>query len=423
MKEAFLHYLWRMKAFDTTDLRTFHGSSVEIINFGQFNTNSGPDFYQAEVVIGSQLWIGCVEMHVNSSDWDNHQHSNDNAYQNVILHVVWNHDKEIDVLRQRNVETLVLKDFVPKEIVFNYKQILNQSRDSILCEKLSHQIDWSKIDFFLNRLVIDRLEIKSKQVLELYNKTNHNWEEVAFKLIASNFGIKVNVEAFENWSNSFPFHVLQKIQRNENDIEALFFGQAGFLKNVEDEFAMQLKNTYHFLQHKYQLNPVNKSIFRFSSLRPYGFPTVRLAQLASIYSTEKSLFSKINSFKTVKEVEEYFSNFSPSLYWDTHYVLGKSSNNSSKRISKNKIHNLIINTIIPLQFAYDFTLDRIEADQVILWLEDLKLESNVIVDSFIKAKFPLKTAKDSQAVLHLKKYYCDEKKCLNCAIGNEVLKP
>ena len=423
MREAFLHHVWKLKNFQHNNLLTFHGSPIEIIQFGKLNHDAGPDFYQAEIVIGQQLWVGCVEMHVNSSDWDLHQHSTDKAYQNVILHVVWNHDKEIDFLRQRNVETLVLKDFVPKEIVFNYQQILQHSTHQLACQNLIQSVNWDKIDFFFDRLIVDRLEEKSKHVIQVYEKANHNWEEVTFKLIASNFGLKVNTSAFENWSNSFSFQVLQKIQSNPLYVESLFFGQAGFLENVVDEYGKELKSTYHFIQHKFKLHPLDKSIFKFSSLRPYGFPTIRLAQLAAIYCLEKNLFSKIIAFNSVKEIEEFFTQFVPSHYWETHFVFDKESKASSKKISQSKIHNLIINTIIPLRFAYDLTLDKIDADVLITLLDELKLETNSIVEMFLNANFPLSTAKDSQAVLHLKKYYCDEKKCLNCAIGNEVLKP
>lgn len=423
MKEVFLHHIWRMKYFDLDNLQTFHGSLIEIINFGKLNQDSGPDFYHTEIIIGKQLWAGCVEMHVNSSDWDLHKHSLDSAYNNVILHVVWNHDKEIDYLRERNIETLILKDFVSKEVVFNYENIINNFKKEIACKNLIQGIDWDKINLWFNGLLIDRLQEKSKKVLALYDKTNHNWEELTFKMFASNFGLKVNQDAFEIWSSSFPFKILQKIQNNSISVEALFFGQAGFLNYTTDEYSKLLLDEFNYLKNKFQLTALDQHIFKFSSMRPHGFPTIRLAQLSAVYSTEKQLFSKIIQFKNIKEIECFFEQFKLNPYWNKHYIFGKESKESIKSISKEKIHNLIINTIIPLRFTYEMYLDKLDVDFYIQLLEAIKTENNSITTLFKDANFLIQNAKDSQLLLHLKKYYCDEKKCLNCAIGNEVLKP
>jgi len=403
-------------------LVTFHGSPIEIINFGKLNYDAGPDFINAEIVIGNQLWVGCVEMHVNSSDWDLHHHSKDSSYQNVILHVVWSHDIEIDKLRESNIETLVLEQFVPKEIIFNYQKIISNPLNSIPCKSFIAKLEWDKISFWLEGLLIDRLEEKSKFILDLYASTNGNWEEVTFKILASNFGLKVNQEAFEIWSKSFPFSVVQKNQFNATHVEALFFGQAGFLQNPVDDYMNNLKSVYLFLQRKYQLHPADSVLFKFSKMRPYGFPTIRLAQLSAIYSQEKNVFSKLMNFKSSDEIKLYFQKFEPNDYWKTHYIFAKESTKSSKRIAENKINNLIINVILPLRFSYEIKTDQLETDFYINTLQELKPETNSVVDLFFEAGFPIHSAKDSQSVIHLKKRYCDEKKCLNCAIGTEVLK-
>ena len=426
MKEAFLYHIWRMKLLDLKELKTFHGSYLEIINFGQLNQLSGPDFYHSEVYIGNQLWAGCIEMHVNSSDWDLHQHSSDVAYHNVILHVVWNHDKEIDFLRSRNVETLVLKDFVSKEVIFNYEQILNHTKDSIPCKKLikAATIDWDKLKFWFDGLLIDRLRVKSEVILKQYENCLNNWEEVLFKSLALTFGLKINQSAFEIWANSFPFAVIQKIQSNPLQIEALFLGQAGFLaQKSEDIYVKSLQTEYKFIQHKYNLSPIESSIFKFYSLRPHGYPTIRLAQLASIYSVKIPLFSSIMQLQNKKEIEDFFRQFMPYHFWKTHFVLDKESKSSDKLISLSKIDNIIINTIIPLRFSYQLIIDQLDVDFYLELLEALKPENNSTIKSYKELGFPILSAKDSQVVLHLKKYYCDEKKCVNCALGAEVLKP
>ena len=423
MKELFLHHIWKMKLIDLNELKTYHGSTIEIINYGKLNEDAGPDFFNCELVINNQLWVGCVEMHVNSSDWDLHRHSSDLAYQNVILHVVWNHDKEIDYLRSRNVETLILRDFVAKEVVFNYENLIKTPKNKLFCANGISRINREKVELWFNRLLIERLELKAKKIFELYYKSNYNWEEVTFKLFASNFGLKVNQDAFEIWSNSFPFNVLQKIQHNQLSISSLFFGQAGFLEESSDWYTEELKKEYLFLKNKYRLSSLNKSIFKFSSMRPFGFPTIRLAQLSAIYFYEKKLFSKINQFKNLNEILLFFENIQLNKYWDNHFVFGKESKFGLKSLSKDKIYNIIINTIIPLRFTYELSLDKLNVDYYIDILEELKPENNHVVSLFKEVGFNINNSKKSQVIIHLKKYYCDEKKCLNCAIGNEVLKP
>ena len=422
MKESFLHLLWSRKMFSLQDLKTYHGSTLEIIQFGKINPDAGPDFYQAEIIIGQQLWVGCVEMHVNSSDWEVHQHSNDPAYKNVILHVVWNHDQEITALRSRNVETLILSHYVPKEVFFNYENLIQQSQKPLPCYGLTNEINWDKIQMWFNRLLIDRLEEKANQIYKLLQHNNGNWEETTFKLLASNFGLKVNEEAFQIWSNSFPFSVLQKIQAHPLKVEALFFGQAGFLENPMDFYTVELKKEYDFIRHKYHLNPIDSSIFKFSTLRPIGFPTVRLAQLSALYGQFLQVFSNLIQFKKRQEIEIFFQSISLPTYWDTHYVLGKESKFLAKKIAISKIHNLIVNTILPLKIAYDKMLDQFVVDDYEEILSQIKEEKNSIVDMYKDARFPIHNAKDSQVILHLKKRFCDQKKCLNCAIGTEVLK-
>ncbi|MGV0830047.1 DUF2851 family protein [Empedobacter brevis] len=423
MKEIFLHYIWKLNQFSHQNLQTFHGDFIEIVKIGKLNHHAGPDFLEAEIIIGDKLWIGSVEMHVNSSDWNIHQHSGNLAYQNVILHVVWNHDCEVDILRQKNVQTLILQDFVKPEIVFNYQNIINTKLDKIYCEELLGSIDLGQFSFWFERILIERFEEKTKEILEILIKNQANWEETLFKSLAKNFGLKVNVEVFELWSNSFPFSVLQKIQFNPLKIEALFFGQAGFLEeNHEEIYFKQLKNEYSFLKNKYQLQPISASLFRFSKMRPRGFPTIRLAQLASVYTKYLSLFSEITQFNKLKDFYRIFEKVELNPFWHTHYTFKNESKFQSKHLSKDKINNLLINSIIPIRYAFERQKEEVEIDFYLDLLNEIDAEKNTILDDFERIGFKNKTAKDSQQLIQLKKRYCSEKKCLNCAIGQQVLR-
>lgn len=423
MKEVFLHYIWKLNQFSHQNLQTFHGDFIEIVKVGKLNHHAGPDFLEAEIIISDKLWIGSVEMHVNSSDWNIHQHSDDIAYQNVILHVVWNHDSEVDILRQRNVQTLILQDFVKPEIVFNYQNIINSKLDKIYCEEFLDLIDFKQFSFWFERILIERFEEKTQIVLEILNQNNSNWEETLFKSLAKNFGLKVNVETFELWSNSFPFNVLQKIQFDALKVEALFFGQAGFLEeDYENAYFNQLKKEYNFLKNKYQIQAIENSLFRFSKMRPIGFPTIRLAQLAAIYTQYLSLFSVIIQPENLKEFYKIFDKQELNSFWNTHYTFKNESKFQLKNLSKDKINNLLINTIIPIRYAFERQKDEVEIDFYLDLLNEMDPENNSILNEFERIGFENKTAKDSQQLIQLKKRYCSEKKCLNCAIGQQILR-
>ncbi|MEG0187726.1 MAG: DUF2851 family protein, partial [Algoriella sp.] len=337
--------------------------------------------------------------------------------------IVWNHDCEIDELRQRNVQTLILQDFVKPEIVYNYQNIINSKFERIYCEEFLKEIDLKQFSLWFERLLIERFEEKTEFILQLLSKNNNNWEETLFKSLAKNFGLKVNVEAFEIWSNSFPFDVLQKNQFDKVKVEALFFGQAGFLDdNFENDYYKQLKNEYNFLKIKYKLEPISSSLFKFSKMRPIGFPTVRLAQLSAIYGEFSKLFSEIIIQNNLKSYYKLFEKIELNPFWETHYTFKNESNFQTKNISKDKINNILINTIIPLRYAFERVRSEVEIDFYLDLLQEIDPENNSILDEFVRIGFENKNAKDSQILIHLKKRYCSEKKCLNCAIGHHILR-
>ncbi|WP_313383921.1 DUF2851 family protein [Chishuiella sp.] len=424
MKENLLHYLWLFRLYSTSNLKTYHNNEyLEIVNSGKINYNSGPDFLESEIVIGNKLWIGSVEIHINSSDWNKHKHSNDLAYKNVILHVVWNHDCEINILRERNVPTFILKDYVKPEIISNYKTILTTEIDKIHCKPFLRNMNLKQFTFWFEKILIERFEEKTKIVLEILKNNHNNWEETLFRSLAKNFGLSVNIDAFEIWSKSFQFKIVQKIQFDPIKVEALFFGQAGFLdENYSNQYYNTLQKEYTFLKKKFQLNQIPNETFRFSKMRPIGFPTIRLIQLAALYYTYNNLFSRILSINNLNSFYKLFENIYINPFWDNHYTFKKESNSISKKISKDKINNIIINTIIPIRFAYECSFGEANVEFFLELLENIKPEKNSILDEFEEIGFENKSAKSSQELIQLKKRYCTEKKCLNCAIGNQILK-
>ena len=421
MHEDFLHYLWKHKKIDVLKLVTTDFETVEIVSAGQHNLNSGPDFFNAQLRIADQLWAGNVEIHLKSSDWFLHNHETDKAYDNVILHVVWEHDT--DVFRKDNskLPTLVLKDFVNESTIKNYHALMNNPQQWINCENDFDQVDDFLIQNWLERLYIERLEYKSEVILGLLKTSNNDWESVLFKMLSKNFGLKVNGDAFLSLANSFDFSVVRKLQSNINQLEALFFGQADLLnETIEDSYYNNLKNEYKFLKQKFKLQNVGVLSFQYFRLRPTNFPTIRLSQLAILYHSQQHLFSKLINLSTLKDFYKVM-NTSTTEFWETHYTFGKSSKPSKKTISKSFIDLLLINTIIPLQYCYQKQNGNDNHENIIRLIQEIKSEKNSIVDKFQSLKPVSNSAMQSQALLQLKHSYCDQNKCLHCVIGNNIL--
>lgn len=421
MKEDFLHYLWQFRKFDTLNLRTTQNEVITILKTGDYLGFSGPDFFNAHIKIGSQKWAGNVEIHLKSSDWYLHNHETDVAYDNVILHVVWEHDTEI--FRENNTEipVLVLKDYVTSEVVSNYQSLMT-SKSWIFCEKQILEIDDFTFKNWQERLFFGRLERKSKFIYDLLEETNNDWEAVLFCLLAKNFGLNTNGDTFLQIAKALPFTIIRKESFEIENIEALFFGVSGLLDNEkEDVYFEDLKFRFFYLLHKYQIEKPIVSPVQFFKHRPDNFPTIRLSQLAGVYHKHQNLFSKIILLKSVESVYNVLS-VSSSLYWQNHYQFDKESLKKPKLLSKTFIDLIIVNTIIPLQFAYSNINGEIIAEDLIDFMKEVASEKNAIVDKFISFGLKPKNAFESQTLLELKNEYCNRKKCLQCAIGVELLK-
>ena len=421
MKEAFLHYLWKFQKFNNLSLKTTSGEDISIINCGQYLELSGPDFFNAQICIGNQKWAGNIEIHLKSSDWYIHHHEEDRAYENVILHVVWEHDTEI--FRKNNIEipVLELQYFVDPKVVASC-QALQSKKSWIYCENQLQGFSDFILNNWLERLFFERLERKSKPIFELLNETNSDWEAVLFLLLAKNFGLNTNGELFLTIAKAIPFSVIRKESFELENLEALLFGIAGLLdKDVEDTYAGDLRFRYHFLANKYQLQkPVIQAV-QFFKHRPDNFPTIRLAQLAALYHSNHNLFSNLIGLSSLKEMYTILS-VTTSNYWMTHYQFDSTSPFKKKQLSQSFIDLVVINTIAPLQFAFAKSQGKEITEEVIQLFKDIKAEKNVILDKFKLVGIVAKNAFDSQSLLQLKNEYCNKSNCLQCAIGIELLK-
>ena len=422
MKEDFLHFLWRTKRFEPSHLQTTQGETLQIIDFGTYNTNAGPDFLNAKIRIGNTLWAGNVEMHLRTSEWQNHGHSQDKHYDRaVILHVVWEENTQIERTNGALIPCLTLKNIISSKLVTAYLA-LQAKENWIPCEKLFPTVSELTKEMWLERLTIERLERKSEEIEQLLVATKNHWEETFYHFLARSFGSKVNAVAFDALASAVPMSILGKHKNSLSQIESLVFGQAGFLADEwKESYPAMLKKEYQFLQKKYTLQPIEKEMWKFLRLRPANFPTIRLAQFASLIHQSSHLFSKILVAQTVKEVEKLFQT-EVSDYWQTHYIFEKASPPRSKKFGKEAIKVLIINVIIPFVFLYGKM--RKEEDlqnRALVWLEMLEPESNTIIAEWKKLGLEATHAGRTQALLQLKNEYCTPHRCLHCAIGNAIL--
>lgn len=422
MKEDFLHYLWRAKRFDLDNLRTTQGESVEILQWGEYNRHAGPDFQQARLRIGDTLWAGSVEMHLRASEWMRHRHQDDEAYRNVVLHVVLEEDEPIARNNGERLPCLELKSRIAPRLSGAYLKMLN-SEHWIPCQHQFYTVPDITRRLWFDRLAVERIEQRTQSVAAVWEATQHNWEETFYRLLARGFGAKVNMEPFEQLARLTPLLLLGKYKNNLLQLEALLFGQAGMLeRELEDEYPQKLRREYRFLQKKHHLQPMQGGQWKFLRMRPASFPTVRIAQLAALIFQSEHLFSKILAARDVAEVENMFA-VKLSNYWQNHYVFEKESAPRTKTLGCDAVHLLLINTIVPVLFL--FGRERGETryqDKALELLEAVEPESNAVIENWQKLGVTPGSAYETQALLQLKQHYCDARRCLECAIGAAILK-
>ena len=422
IREDFLYYVWKTKNFSFSNLKTTSGDTLEIIEFGNQNFDSGPDFSNGKVKINDTIWAGNIEMHVYSSDWERHCHDLDKAYDNVVLHVVFEHDKEVFTSSENQLPCLEMNNRISRSILKNYAGLIS-GNTRIPCAQNIHKVDAHVVQFWLQRLIAERIESKTTYLKEILESTRFDWEETLFIYLSRYMGARVNKEPFEALSRTLSYKLIQKNNHDLHRVEALLFGQSGMLQaNFEDEYFVGLKNEFGFLAKKYGLKPIPVVSWKFARMRPAGFPTIRIAQFAKIISGQNRLFSQIIHETDMQTLRDIFR-VEASPYWNKHYRFGTMSGYKIKKVGEAFIDQIFINVLCPVIFLYGLHIsDEKFCERAIAHLDAIKSENNKISREFKELGIVSKSASDSQALIQLKKNYCDNKSCMSCSIGNEIIK-
>ena len=418
--EQLLHYVWKHKIFPLKELKTTTGQQVEVIDTGLANTDAGPGFFNAKLKLDGVLWIGNIEIHERSSDWFKHGHHADAGYNSVILHIASEIDTEISRSNGERIPQIQL--ICPEAVRTNYKELL-ETDSYPPCYRIIPSLSPFTAHSWMTALQMERFEQKATLLNERLKRCQGNWEDAFFITLARNFGFGLNGDAFETWAHQLPFRAVDKHRNDLFQIEAIFFGQAGILEDSDgDGYYLRLKKEYTYLQHKFGLIPMDASLWRFLRLRPANFPHIRIAQLACLYHRAYGLLSRIMETETLQGVRDILKG-GTSEYWLTHYTFGGSSPSRPKALSNTSLDLLIINTVVTFLYAYGLHKgNRVLCARAGSFLEELKAENNYITRMWEQCGMKASNAADSQALIQLKKEYCDKKKCLYCRIGYEYLK-
>lgn len=421
--EAFLHYLWKNRLFQFLNVYTTDGLPLSIVSTGYHNSDAGPDFKQAVIRIDDMLWAGDVEIHIRSSDWYRHHHQEDEKYRSVVLHVVYEHDMEIQHSQTENYPTLELKNLIPHDIYQQYER-LRSSPDQIACSSWLNDMSSLQLNSLISEMTMERLLRKQRHVLEVVAQCHDDWNEGLYRHVAAGFGFKTNASVFEMLAQSLPYKIISHHSDSKLQIAALVFGQAGMLSQpIEDEYFIALKYEYDYLRYKYGLSPIETYHWNLLRLRPCNFPCVRLSQFAAFLYKFPNLRGYLLESVDTKTMFRQFA-VKADDYWQYHYHFGKKNMlPHSVTLGSSAISLLMINTVIPFLFAFHKFSGQdhlLEGD--VAMLSELPFEDNKLTRMFSDSPFPKQNAMDSQALIELQTHYCQPKKCLDCAIGTYVLR-
>lgn len=421
MTEEFLHYIWQYRLY-SHDLVLQTGEKLEVLHPGVHNTDSGPDFFNGKIRIGETLWAGNIEIHIQSSDWKRHNHQSDKSYDNVVLHVVFRDDMPVFRSDGSAIPTLELDGHYNENAWKNYLCFM-ASRQWIPCETMILRVDPFIRNAWLERILIDRLERKALLVEQVLAITNNDWALTFYRLLARNMGFKLNNQAFGMLAQSLPYPFLAKHADDLFQVEAMVFGQAGMLgSSFTDEYPQKLKKEYEFLKNKFELTPIDAHLWRFMRLHPGNFPTLRLAQFASILHHSGSIISELFNSDDVNSYRKLFG-AEASVYWNTHFVFDKPSAPKRKTLGFASIDLLIINLVAPILVAYGrWKRDTAMIEKAVDLLMAVKPENNAFIRKWAEIGVAAENAATSQSLIELKSQYCENKKCLTCAIGMQLLK-
>jgi GTPase SAR1 family protein len=404
-------------------LRTVEGVPIVIKDYGKHNHLAGPDFFNARIKIGDQLWARNVEMHLRSSDWYVHHHETDEKYNTVILHVVWEDDANIFRTDKSKVPTLQLKDYIPQSLLNSYGELFSRKRDSFInCGGAIKEFDDFKLQNWLERLYFERLESRSVLIAQLLKEYKHDWEQVLFLLLIKSFGTKINGDAFFEIGKAIPYSIVRKLNRDERRLESMLMGTAGFLEDesILDDQYLDLKKEYNYLTVKYGFSGATLLKPDFFKLRPQNFPTIRLSQVAALYAKQEHLFSKLMGAETLDEIYDLLT-VTASSYWTTHFTFGKVSKKQQKKVSRSLVELIIVNAILPLKFCYYRSRGKEGSDVITGLATALKPEQNSVISNFENLGVSRKSGMDSQGLLQLYNSYCTKNKCLQCPVGISIL--
>ncbi len=428
--EQLLHYVWKHRLLPLGTLTTTSGQTVEVIDPGLYNSNAGPDFFNAKIRIDGTVWVGNVEMHVRSADWFQHGHQHDARYNNVILHVAETVDT--DVVTQSGNHPPQLQVAIPQYITDRYAE-LSAIDKYPPCYRLIPHLDNLTVHSWMSALQTERLEQKTQAIGKRLSLCGGSWETACFVTLARNYGFGVNGDAFESWAYNIPLHNVDHHRDDIFQVEAIFMGQAGLLDAesiperhraaaIHDDYYQRLKGEYSYLAHKFGLKPMDYHLWKFLRLRPQNFPHIRLAQLAQLYCSRKAGLSGLLECTTVKQLAQTLQT-EVTPYWKTHYTFAAETRSNGKHLSAHSINLIIVNTVVPLLFAYGrYKSNEVLCDRAFNLLEQLKAEDNHIIRMWRECGLKVDNAGDSQALIQLKNNYCDRHDCLRCRFGYEYLK-